>query len=54
MPYEDLISAVKAGAQERIKEIQERAQAEALKIRKDAEERHRAPARHTLRRQPGV
>ena len=39
MPYEDLISAVKAGAQERIKEIQERAQAEALKIRKDAEER---------------
>jgi vacuolar-type H+-ATPase subunit E/Vma4 len=39
MPYEDLISAVKAGAQERIKEIQDRAQAEAQKIRKDAEER---------------
>jgi vacuolar-type H+-ATPase subunit E/Vma4 len=39
MPYEDLISAVKASAQERIKELQERAQAEAQKIRKDAEER---------------
>ena len=39
MPYEDLISAVKAGAQERIKEIQDRALAEAQKIRKDAEER---------------
>lgn len=39
MPYEDLISAVKASAQERIKEIQDRAQAEAQKIRKDAEER---------------
>ena len=39
MPYDDLISAVKAGAQERIKEIQDRAQAEAQKIRKDAEER---------------
>jgi V/A-type H+-transporting ATPase subunit E len=39
MPYEDLITAVKATAQERIKEIQDRAQAEAQKIRKDAEER---------------
>jgi len=39
MPYDDLISAVKASAQERMKEIQDRAQAEAQKIRKDAEER---------------
>jgi len=39
MPYDDLISALKANAQERIKEIQDRAQAEAQKIRKDAEER---------------
>jgi V/A-type H+-transporting ATPase subunit E len=39
MPYDDLITAVKASAQERIKEIQERAQAEAQKIRKDAQER---------------
>ena len=39
MPYDDLISALKAGAQERITEIQDRAQAEAQKIQKDAEER---------------
>jgi V/A-type H+-transporting ATPase subunit E len=39
MPYDDLISALKANAQERIKEIQDRAQAGAQKIRKDAEER---------------
>jgi vacuolar-type H+-ATPase subunit E/Vma4 len=39
MPYEDLITAVKASAQERMKEIQDRAQAEAQKIQKDAEER---------------
>jgi V/A-type H+-transporting ATPase subunit E len=39
MPYEDLITAVKASAQERMKEIQDRAQAEAQKIRKDAEEK---------------
>jgi V/A-type H+-transporting ATPase subunit E len=39
MPYDDLISALKANAQERIKEIQDRAQTEAQKIRKDAEER---------------
>jgi vacuolar-type H+-ATPase subunit E/Vma4 len=39
MPYEDLISAVKASADERIKEIRDRATAEAQKIRKDAEER---------------
>ena len=39
MPYDDLISALKAGAQESITEIQDRAQAEAQKIRKDAEER---------------
>jgi V/A-type H+-transporting ATPase subunit E len=39
MPYDDLISALKGNAQERITEIQDRAQAEAQKIRKDAEER---------------
>jgi V/A-type H+-transporting ATPase subunit E len=39
MPYEDLITAVKASAQERMKEIKDRALAEAQKIRKDAEER---------------
>ena len=39
MPYEDLITAVKTSAQERIREIQERAQVEAEKIRKEAEER---------------
>jgi V/A-type H+-transporting ATPase subunit E len=39
MPYDDLISAVKASAQERMKEIRDRAEAEAQKIRKDAEER---------------
>jgi vacuolar-type H+-ATPase subunit E/Vma4 len=39
MPYEDLISAVKASADERIKEIRDRAKAEAEKIRKDAEEK---------------
>jgi len=41
MPYEDLLSAVKAGADERIKEIRNRAQAEAEKILKDAEDRAR-------------
>ena len=39
MPYEDLLAAVRANAQERMKEIRERAEAEALKIRRDAEER---------------
>ncbi|HVN66708.1 MAG TPA: V-type ATP synthase subunit E [Methanomicrobiales archaeon] len=38
MPYEDLLSALKANAQERMKEIRDRAEAEALKIRRDAEE----------------
>jgi V/A-type H+-transporting ATPase subunit E len=39
MPYEDLLAAVRANAQEKIKEIRDRAEAEALKIRRDAEER---------------
>ena len=39
MPYEDLLAALKANAQERMKEIRDRAEAEALKIRRDAEER---------------
>ncbi|HMA04501.1 MAG TPA: V-type ATP synthase subunit E [Methanomicrobiales archaeon] len=39
MPYDDLISALKASATERITEIQDRAQAEAQKILKEAEER---------------
>jgi len=39
MPYDDLISALKANAQERMKETRDRAEAEALKIRRDAEER---------------
>jgi V/A-type H+/Na+-transporting ATPase subunit E len=39
MPYEDLITALQASARERMKEIQDRAQAEAQKIRKDAEVR---------------
>jgi vacuolar-type H+-ATPase subunit E/Vma4 len=39
MPYEDLLAAVRANAEERVKEIRDRAGAEALKIRRDAEER---------------
>ena len=39
MPYEDLLTAVRANAQEKMKEIRDRAEAEALKIRKDAEEK---------------
>jgi len=41
MAYEDLLAAVTANAQERIKEIRDRAEAETFKIRKDAEERAR-------------
>jgi V/A-type H+/Na+-transporting ATPase subunit E len=39
MAYEDLLAAVRANAQETMKEIRDRAEAEALRIRRDAEER---------------
>jgi V/A-type H+-transporting ATPase subunit E len=39
MAYEDLLAAVRANAQEKMKEIRDRAEAEALKIRTDAEEK---------------
>jgi len=39
MPYEDLLAAVRANAQEKMKEIRDRADAEALRIRRDAGEK---------------